>query len=280
MILRARQFEFTFPRPALVMGIVNVTPDSFSDGGTFLEPARAVEHALRLVEEGAEIIDLGGESTRPGAMPVSEAEELDRVMPVLEALAGRVKAVVSIDTYKPAVARAAIGAGAAMLNDIGALHNDSAMWRVAAESKAAYVAMHSQGTPATMQLRPTYTDVRREVGAFFEERLARLLQAGVAPEQVVLDVGIGFGKSRVHNLELLSGLKGYARFGRPLLLGVSRKSFLGRWGEAGVKERLAAALGASCWAVGDGVQIVRTHDVKPTWQAIRMFEEIREKAPG
>jgi dihydropteroate synthase len=274
MILRARQFEFMFPRPVLIMGIVNVTPDSFSDGGRFLAPQAAIEHALEMVEEGAEIIDIGGESTRPSAVPVSEAEELRRITPVLEGLAGRVKALVSIDTYKPSVARAALQAGAGMVNDIGANRHDRAMWRVVAEAQAAYVAMHMQGTPQTMQLNPSYPDVRGAVGAFFEDRLHNLADAGISPEHVVLDVGIGFGKKREHNFQLLAGLTGFARFKRPLLIGISRKSFLGNMTEGGTEVRLPAALACSCWAAEAGVQIIRTHDVRSTLQAIRVTEEI------
>src|SRR5690348_5863990 len=189
MLLRARQFEFTFPRPALVMGIVNVTPDSFSDGGKFFETGAAVAHALKLIEQGAEILDIGGESTRPGAMPVEEAEELRRVIPVIEQLASRVKVPISIDTMKPAVARAAIAAGASIVNDVGANREDDAMWRVVAESGAGYVLMHMLGTPQTMHRKPVYADVVHEVGEFFSERMQRLSDCGIAREQVILDVG-------------------------------------------------------------------------------------------
>ena len=172
MLFRARHFEFVFPRPALIAGVVNVTPDSFSDGGKFLDPTAAVEHALKLVEQGAEILDIGGESTRPRATPVSETEELRRVIPVIEQLAARVKIPISIDTMKPAVARAAIAAGASIVNDIAANREDDAMWRVVAESGAGYVLMHMQGTPQTMQAHPVYTDVVREVREFFSEQIA------------------------------------------------------------------------------------------------------------
>jgi dihydropteroate synthase len=274
MVLRARQVEWRFPRPAIIMGIVNVTPDSFSDGGRFLEPGAAVEQALRLVEDGAEIIDVGGESTRPNAQPVTEAEELRRVMPVLERLVGQVKALVSIDTYKPGVARQAVQAGAGMINDIAAGRHDPEMWKIVAETGAAYVVMHMQGTPQTMQRSPAYQDVSQEVGAFFQERLKRLAESGVNPNQVVLDVGIGFGKSREHNLQLLAQLRSFTRFERPLLLGVSRKSFLGACRAEPLHERLPGALGISAWAVGQGAGIFRTHDVRPTLRAIRMAEEI------
>ena len=274
MILRARQFELQFPHPAIMMGILNVTPDSFSDGGEFLDPSRAVDHALKLADEGAEIIDVGGESTRPNAEPVSEAEELRRVLPVLEALASKTSALLSIDTSKPAVAREALARGAAIVNDIGANRHDPTMWQVVAEAGAAYVLMHMQGTPQTMQRNPTYTNVVREVADFFEDRLKRVQEAGLALEQVVLDVGIGFGKRRQHNLQLLANLGSFTRFGRPLLLGVSRKSFLGQPGASEMADRLAPALACSCWAVRNGVQILRTHDVQSTLAAVRMTEEI------
>jgi len=274
MIFRARQFTFTFPRPALVMGIVNVTPDSFSDGGQFLDPAAAVAHALEQVSQGAEIIDVGGESTRPGAAPVSETDELRRVLPVIEALARQVTVPLSIDTMKPAVARAALQAGGSLVNDVGANREDDAMWRVVAEARAGYVCMHMQGAPQTMQTNPVYTDVVREVGDFLVERLRRLNDSGVSADQVVLDVGIGFGKTVEHNLQLLAGLRSFTRLGRPLLLGVSRKSFLEKLLGAGVAERLPGALAAAGWAVQAGVQIIRTHDVAATVQAVRMTEAI------
>jgi len=274
MLFRARQFEFIFPRPALVMGVVNVTPDSFSDGGKYFDPARAVAHALELAAQGAEILDLGGESTRPGAEPVSEAEELRRVLPVIEQLAARVKIPLSIDTVKPAVARAALQAGASIVNDVAAHREDDAMWRVVAESGAGYICMHARGTPQTMQTNPVYADVVREVGEFFGERLKKLNASGVAAEQVALDVGIGFGKTPGHNLQLLAALRSFTKWRRPLLLGVSRKSFIGKLLGAEVGARLPASLACACLAVADGVQIIRTHDVAETVQAVRMTEAI------
>ena len=272
MIFRARQFEFVFPRPALVMGVVNVTPDSFSDGGKFFDPARAVAHALELVAQGAEILDLGGESTRPGAEPVAEAEELRRVIPVIEQLAVRVKTPLSIDTVKPAVARAALQAGASIINDVAAHREDDAMWRVVAEWGAGYICMHAQGTPQTMQTNPVYADVVREVGEFFRDRLEKLNASGVGADQVVLDVGIGFAKTVGHNLQLLAALRSFTKWQRPLLLGVSRKSFIGTLLGAEVDARLPASLACACLAVADGVQIIRTHDVAETVQAVRMTE--------
>jgi dihydropteroate synthase len=272
---RARQYEFVFPRPTLVMGIVNVTPDSFADGGRYFDPAAAAAHALELAREGADIVDIGGESTRPGAAPVSEAEELRRVLPVIESLGGRLSVPISIDTRKAAVAGAALAAGASVVNDVAANRADDALWRATAEAGAGYVCVHMQGTPQTMQLNPHYEDVAREVGEFFAERLGRLERAGVSREQVVLDVGIGFGKSLDHNLELLGALGSFIKLGRPLLLGVSRKSFIGKLLGAEVGARLPASLACAAWAVLAGVAIIRTHDVAATWQAVRMTEALR-----
>ena len=277
MLLRCRQFEFTFPRPALVMGIVNVTPDSFSDGGSFLEPSAAVDHALELVEQGAGIVDIGGESTRPGAQPVEEREELRRVVPVLHALAGRLHVPISIDTMKPGVARAALEAGASIINDVAANREDDAMWRLAAETGAGYVCMHMQGTPQTMQKNPAYKDVVGEVAAFFSERINRMCDCGIRREQLILDPGIGFGKTLEHNLELLGGLSRFVALQRPVLLGVSRKSFIGKLAGVRPGARLAGALACACLAVEAGVQIIRAHDVAETVEALRMTEAILAK---
>jgi dihydropteroate synthase len=274
MLLRARQFEFTFPRPALIAGVVNVTPDSFSDGGKFFDAQAAVEHGLKLVAEGADVLDIGGESTRPRATPVSEAEELRRVIPVIEQLAARVKIPISIDTMKPAVARAAIAAGASVVNDIAANRTDDAMWRVVAETGAGYVLMHMQGTPQTMQANPIYSNVVQEVHEFFSERMQRLADCGIAREQVILDVGIGFGKTLEHNLLLIGALRSFTKLVRPLLLGVSRKSFLGKVTGDETPGRLPAALACTVLAVGAGVQVIRTHDVVETLQAVRTAEAV------
>ncbi len=277
------------------MGVVNVTPDSFSDGGKFFSPAKAVAHALELVAQGAEILDIGGESTRPGAEPVSEAEELRRVIPVIEKLAKilnkpgrdalpRVRAdrqvsptkaiLISIDTMKPAVARAALAAGASIVNDVAANRSSDAMWKVVAEFHAGYICMHAQGSPRTMQKNPAYKNVVREVGDFFRERLKQLDAAGISPEQVAFDPGIGFGKTLEHNLQLLADLRRFTKLRRPLLLGVSRKSFIGKLLGATLNERLPASLACATLAVADGVQIIRAHDVAETVQAVRMAEAL------
>lgn len=257
------------------MGVVNVTPDSFSDGGQFLEVDRAVAHALELVAQGADILDIGGESTRPGATPVNAAEELRRVLPVIEQLAGRVKLPLSIDTMKPAVARAALAAGASMVNDVAANRDEDPLWRVVAETGAGYVCMHMQGSPQTMQTHPAYDRVAEDVEDFFHDRLERLNANGVRADQVMLDIGIGFGKTVEHNLQLLAGLGGFTKLGRPLLVGASRKSFIGKLLGVDVAERLPASLACACLAVAEGAQIIRTHDVAPTVQAVRMTEAIR-----
>jgi dihydropteroate synthase len=271
---RARRFEFVFPRPALVMGIVNVTPDSFSDGGMFFDADRAVAHALELTAQGADLLDIGGESTRPGAKPVGEAEESRRVIPVIEKLAAQVKIPLSIDTAKPAVARAALQAGASIVNDVAASRENDVMWKVVAEFRAGYICMHAQGTPQTMQLNPVYADVVREVGEFFGQQLEKLKAGKVDPEQVVLDVGIGFGKTVEHNLQLLAALRSFKTWQRPLLLGASRKSFIGRLLGTDLAARLPASLACAVLAVASGVQIIRTHDVAETVQAVRMAEAV------
>ncbi len=279
MLLRARQFTFEFPRPMLVMGIVNVTPDSFCDGGQYFGTDAAVAHALELVAAGAEIIDIGGESTRPQAPPVDAAEELRRVLPVIERLVPQLGVPISIDTQKPVVAEAALDAGAALVNDIAANRTDDRMWRAVAAYGAGYVCVHMQGTPQTMQNNPVYRDVVCEVRQFFIDRLERLATAGVAAEQTILDVGIGFGKTPAHNLQLLSGLGHFTTLGRPLLVGVSRKSFIGKLLGAEVQARLPASLACGCWAALAGAQIVRAHDVAETVQALRMWEALRSPGP-
>ena len=270
----AREHQFEFPRPMVVMGIVNTTPDSFSDGGQFLDVDAAVTHALRLANEGAEILDIGGESTRPGAPAVSEQEELDRVIPVIQRLAKRPELVLSIDTQKPSVARAAIDAGAAIVNDIAANRSDPEMWQVVAEAGAGYVCMHMQGNPQTMQAKPNYDDVTREVCDFFRERLALLSTHGVSIEQVVLDPGIGFGKTLQHNIKLLRDLNKFSLVERPMLVGASRKSFIEKLLGAPIDERLPASLACAAWAAIQGSQIIRVHDVSETIQAVRMAETL------
>ncbi|HMO65825.1 MAG TPA: dihydropteroate synthase [Verrucomicrobiota bacterium] len=273
MLWQCRHVRFAFPRPALVMGIVNVTPDSFSDGGRYLEAAAAAAHGRALLAEGADILDVGGESTRPGAAPVAEAEELRRVLPVVRELAAG-GAVVSVDTMKPAVAAAALAAGAVIVNDVAAHRPDDAMLRTVAAAGAGYVAMHMQGTPATMQREPRYVDVVAEVDGFFGALLARLAAAGGLAEQAALDPGLGFGKTAAHNLALLANLGAFRKHQRPVLVGVSRKSFLGHLTGAAVEERLPAALACAVLAAAAGAAIFRTHDVRATRQALTAAEAV------
>lgn len=274
MLLKARQLEITFPRPAMVMGILNVTPDSFSDGGKFADPERAVQRGLEMVAQGADIIDVGGESTRPRAHPVPLEEELRRVLPVVSALCTRTHVPISVDTMKPWVAEAALDAGASIVNDVAANREDSGMWRVIAATGAGYICTHMRGTPATMQASPSYTNVVAEVGAFFEDRLKHMADCGVTAQQVILDPGIGFGKGLEHNLSILANVGAYRRFDRPIMLGVSRKSFIEKIAGKPTKARLAGSLACECLAVEAGVQMLRVHDVEETVQAVRTTEAI------
>ncbi|HSY43566.1 MAG TPA: dihydropteroate synthase [Candidatus Acidoferrum sp.] len=277
MILRAREFEFIFPRAALVMGIVNVTPDSFSDGGKHLSAQAAVAHALELAGQGAEILDIGGESTRPGAKPVDEEEEKRRVVPVIEKLAAKFKAAkvrpaISIDTMKPSVARAALEAGASIVNDVAANRHDDEMWKTVSEFRAGYVVMHAP--PGLHVKNGRAANIVREVDDYFEERLNKLKAAGVRPEQLIFDPGIGFGKNLEQNLQLIARLPDFVRLQRPLLLGVSRKSFIERLFDVNVNERLPASLACAILGIESGAHIIRTHDVAETLQAIRMAEAV------
>jgi dihydropteroate synthase len=256
--------------PYLVMGIVNVTPDSFSDGGEFLDAGAAVEHGLALAQEGAHILDIGGESTRPGAEPVSRDEELRRVVPVLEGLAARrTSARLSIDTSKAAVARASLQAGADLVNDVTALRGDPEMAELVASSNADCCLMHMLGEPRTMQAHPRYDDVVDEVKSFLEQRMAFAVREGIAEERILLDPGIGFGKTVEHNLELLRRLDEIVALGRPVAIGTSRKSFLGRIaGNRDARERLAGTIATNVIALERGARVFRVHDVRPVSDAL------------
>jgi dihydropteroate synthase len=260
----------------VVMGVLNVTPDSFSDGGRHFGVDQAVARAREMVAEGAALIDVGGESTRPGAQPVDEAEELRRVMPVIERIAG-LPAVISIDTSKPGVMRAACAAGAGLINDVYALRRLGAL-ETAAASGAAVCLMHMQGEPRTMQADPGYADVVREVGDFLADRRRACLDAGIAPERILLDPGFGFGKTLAHNLSLLARLETLRRLGAPLLIGVSRKSMLGAITGQPTEERLPAGLAAAALAVWQGASIIRTHDVRATVEAVKLATAVRQQA--
>ncbi len=269
---RPRIAGLSLGRPRL-MGIVNVTPDSFSDGGLHSTTQAAIEHAFRLEEEGADILDIGGESTRPGAEPVSVEQELSRVVPVVEALAGKTRALISVDTRHAAVMKAAAEAGADMINDVAALNHEPAALEAAAESGLAVVLMHAQGDPRTMQDDPRYDDVLTDVFDYLEARIEACIRAGIPRTRLIVDPGIGFGKTVEHNLELMAGLSLFQGLGVPVVLGASRKSFIGKLsGETVAAERVMGSLGAALAAVGQGAQILRVHDVKATRQALTVWE--------
>jgi dihydropteroate synthase len=264
-VLRCGRTVFDLARPR-IMGVLNVTPNSFSDGGRYFNAARAIEHARRMMDDGADLIDIGGESTRPGAMPVDEAEELRRVIPLVAALAGQ-GVPVSVDTRKPAVMRAALDAGAAMINDVCGLTAPGALEAVAA-ADAGVCLMHMQGDPRTMQEAPAYDDVVAEVRGFLLARATACEAAGIARERIVLDPGFGFGKTLKHNLALLAGLPALAAAGYPVLAGLSRKSSLGELTGRPVDERLAASIAAALAAVARGASLLRVHDVRETHDAL------------
>jgi len=265
-------------RRVLVMGVLNVTPDSFSDGGRFSTRDAAMAHALEMVEAGADLIDVGGESTRPGSKPVPPDEQIRRVAPVIEAIAPRVRAIVSIDTTRADVAQAALDAGAAMVNDISAARDDAAMLPLVAARSAPVILMHMQGNPATMQANPTYDDVMRETIEFLRERSAAAEGAGVAPHRILIDPGIGFGKTMAHNLELLRRQSELAALGNPVVSGTSRKGFVGQiTDEPEPAQRLFGTAACVAWSVTNGAAVVRVHDVKAMRQVVRMTEAIRAR---
>jgi dihydropteroate synthase len=249
------------------MGVVNVTPDSFSDGGLYLDPAAAIAHGEELANAGAAILDVGGESTRPGAEPVAEAEELARVLPVVEGLAGG-EATISVDTSKAAVAAAALDGGAEIVNDVTALRGDPEMAALCAERGATVVLMHMAGSPRTMQRDPHYDDVVAEVDSFLAERMAVAIATGIAEERIWLDPGIGFGKTAAHNLELLRRLSELRELGRPLVVGASRKSFIGKVDGSEAGERLGGTIASSVLAAAEGAEVLRVHDVAEVGQAM------------
>ena len=261
-----------FPLRPLLMGIVNVTPVSFSDGGRFVDTSAAVDHALQLAADGADILDIGGESTRPYSEPVAVDEELRRVIPVIEHLAGNVAAPISIDTSKAAVARAALDAGAEIVNDVAGLEGDPKMLGVALEKSAAVCVMHMQGTPQTMQDNPTYADVVAEVREYLRLRRDALISAGITPDRICLDPGIGFGKTHEHNITLMSSCHEFHSIGCPLLVGHSRKGFLGKLIGDKEADRTHATVGAAISLAVQGVQLVRVHDVRPVREALAAFE--------
>lgn len=272
-ILHAGSFRLSLDRP-LIMGVVNTTPDSFSDGGKFTTAPLAIEHALELAKLGADILDVGGESTRPGALPVPADEEKRRILPVIEALA-RAGLIVSVDTKKPEIMCAALGVGAVMVNDVMALRMPGAL-EVVAATKAAVCLMHMQGEPQTMQQTPRYGDVVADVVQFLGERVEACIAAGIEQDRLVVDPGFGFGKSLVHNLELLKKINVLAAVGMPVMVGMSRKSMLGALTARGVDEREFAGIAAHMMAIERGARLVRVHDVAAMRDALTVWNAVNE----
>lgn len=275
---RCRGHEWTIVERPLVMGILNVTPDSFSDGGRHLDPELAIRRGVQMVAEGADIIDVGGESTRPGAEPVSEAVEIERVVPVIEQLCREADVLLSVDTMKAGVARRALEVGASIINDVSAFTGDPAMVEMAAESGAGAILMHMYGTPRTMQNDPVYGDVVRDIRDYLADRVEDAVARGVCREAIAVDPGIGFGKTVEHNLRLLAGIDKIAQIGRPVMIGLSRKSFLGKLTGCPVEDRLAGSLAAMAFATLRGTHIVRVHDVKETKEAVTVLAALNKVA--
>ena len=264
---------------ALIMGVLNVTPDSFSDGGEFFTSEKAIEHGSRMIADGARIIDVGGESTRPGAIPISAKEELARVVPVIAKLREKISALISIDTTKAAVALGALEAGASIINDVTGGRADPEMMTLVAEKKAAFIVMHMQGTPQTMQMNPSYNDVVTEVANFFRQQYGRALECGIDSMAIAFDPGIGFGKTVEHNLKLLANLPRLRVHDRPIVVGVSRKSFLGKMvGSAEMSDRLAPTIAFTAMLRERGANVLRVHDVKENAAALHVAERLLETA--
>jgi dihydropteroate synthase len=283
-MMREREWKiggrvFNLSQRALIMGVLNVTPDSFSDGGKFFAVEKAIEHGLRMTSEGADIIDVGGESTRPGAEPVGAKEELCRVIPVIKKLRPKIDIPISVDTSKAQVARAAIEAGVSIVNDVSGGRGDEEMLPLVAETKSAFIIMHMQGNPRTMQIEPRYADVVAEVANFFRQQYACAIECGSDPMAIVFDPGIGFGKTLEHNLELLAQLEKVRVHERPLVIGVSRKGFLAKLtGASKMKARLAPTVALTSLLRARGADVFRVHDVKENADALRVTEAILQRA--
>ncbi len=268
--------QLDFSGRTLVMGIINVTPDSFSDGGLYLDPGQAIEHGLKLAQQGADILDVGGQSTRPGADPLEPNEQIRRVVPVIRKLAVQTHVPVSIDTDSQAVARAALEAGAAIINDITALQGDPAMTPLAADAQVPVILMHMQGTPKTMLQAPHYQDVTAQVKQFLVQAANQAAQAGIEPQRIIIDPGIGFGKRREDNLTLLARIAQLLETGYAVMVGPSKKRFIGQVLDRPIEQRLGGTLGAVGYLASAGVQMVRVHDVKQTFDVVRIIQAIRQ----
>jgi dihydropteroate synthase len=273
--IRCRKQTFTLGKKTLLMGVLNVTPDSFSDGGLFFDKNKAISHGLRMVEEGADIIDIGGESTRPGSKPLELEEELRRVIPVIESIAKEVDVPISIDTYKSSVAQRAIGSGAQIINDISGLHFDPGLAQVAAKEDVPLVLMHIRGTPETMQKNVHYDSLFSEILQYLKDSIQRAESAGLDPQQIIVDPGVGFGKTLEDNLLIIKNLSEFRILGKPILLGTSRKTFIGKILNAEVMDRLEGTLSSVAIGVLNGAHIIRSHDVLQAKRAIAVADAIR-----
>ena len=276
--MNCRGQQLAFGQRTLIMGVLNVTPDSFSEEGRYFEVDSAIAHAKRMVDEGADIIDIGGESSRPGALSISADEELARVLPVVEGLASEFPVPISIDTYKANVARRALQAGAHIVNDITALSGDSDMALVVSEMHAGLVLMHMKGNPRTMQHSPAYQNVISDILRFFQERIGEAEKNGIHPDSILVDPGIGFGKTTEHNLEILRRLRDFQSLNKPILIGTSKKSFIGKILDLPVNERMEGTAATITWAISQGADVVRVHDVKPMRRVAQMTDAIYRRS--
>jgi dihydropteroate synthase len=259
----------------MVMGVLNITPDSFSDGGAYIEPLQAMNHALKMIEEGADIIDIGGESSRPGAVPVSSNQEIDRVIPVIQKIREHSNISISVDTTKAKVAYEAVQAGADIVNDISSFHMDTEMRKIVKQLECPVILMHMQETPQTMQNNPVYGNVVEEIKLYLKNVIDKAVSYGIHKEKIIIDPGIGFGKTIEHNLEIIHRLSEFKELGCPLLIGASRKSFIGKILDLPVEDRLEGGLAVAAIAVWNGANIIRTHDVKQTLRLVRMVDSLK-----